>query len=80
MSAIFKSELDDKKLKELFTSDEKCYEFLAELKWSEGFTCRKCGNSKLLLLEKLLIQDVAQNARQKNLLLQGPFFTTVNFR
>jgi hypothetical protein len=45
MSAIFKTELDDKKLEELFISDEKCYEFLAELKWSEGFTCRKCGNT-----------------------------------
>jgi hypothetical protein len=45
MSAIFKTELDDKKLEELFTSDEKCYEFLAGLKWSEGFTCRKCGNA-----------------------------------
>jgi len=45
MSSIFKKELDDKKLEELFTSDEKCYEFLAELKWSDGFTCRKCGNT-----------------------------------
>jgi hypothetical protein len=45
MSAIFKTELDEKRLAELFASDEKCYEFLAELKWSSGFTCRKCGNS-----------------------------------
>ena len=45
MSAIFKAELDDKKLEELFNSEEKCYEFLADLKWSNGFTCRKCGNS-----------------------------------
>jgi hypothetical protein len=45
MSGIFKTELDDKRLEELFSSDEKCYEFLAELKWSDGFTCRKCGNS-----------------------------------
>jgi len=45
MSGIFKTELDDKKLEELFSSDEKCYEFLAQLKWSDGFTCRKCGNS-----------------------------------
>ena len=45
MSAIFKSELDDNKLEELFNSEDKCYEFLADLKWSKGFTCRKCGNS-----------------------------------
>jgi len=45
MSAIFKAELDDKKLEELFNSEEKCYEFLADLKWSKGFICRKCGNT-----------------------------------
>lgn len=45
MSAIFKTELDDKKLEELFSSDDKCYEFLAELKWSDGFVCRKCANT-----------------------------------
>jgi hypothetical protein len=45
MSSIFKNDLDDDHLSELFRSDEKCYEFLAELKWSKGFTCRKCGNN-----------------------------------
>ena len=45
MSPIFKAELDDKRLEELFQSEEKCYEFLAELKWNGGYTCRKCGNS-----------------------------------
>ena len=45
MSIIFSAELDDKKLEELFSSDEKCYEFLSELKWGEGFICRKCGNT-----------------------------------
>jgi hypothetical protein len=45
MSVIFKGELDDNKLEELFNSEEKCYEFLAELKWSDGYRCRKCGNA-----------------------------------
>jgi hypothetical protein len=45
MSGIFKAELDDKELEELFNSEDKCYEFLADLKWSNGFTCRKCGNT-----------------------------------
>jgi hypothetical protein len=45
MSAIFKKELNAKQLEELFHSDEKCFEFLADLKWSEGFICRKCGNT-----------------------------------
>ena len=45
MGAVFKAELDENKLEELFNSEDKCYEFLADLKWSKGFTCRKCGNT-----------------------------------
>lgn len=45
MGFIFKNELDAKRLEELFQSDEKCYELLADIKWSAGFTCRKCGNT-----------------------------------
>ncbi len=45
MSAIFKNELTDEQLIELFKSDDKCLEFLASLKWSEGFVCGKCGNT-----------------------------------
>jgi hypothetical protein len=45
MTSIFKAELDDKRLEELFHNEEKCYEFLAELKWNDGYSCRKCGNS-----------------------------------
>lgn len=26
--------------------DKKCYEYLKELKWKEGFVCPKCGNTK----------------------------------
>jgi hypothetical protein len=45
MSAIFKKELTAEQLNNMFQSDEKCFEFLSELKWSDGFICRKCGNS-----------------------------------
>ena len=45
MGAIFNKELSDEQLAELFKSDEKCLEFLAEVKWEHGFTCRKCGNT-----------------------------------
>lgn len=45
MSAIFENELSKEQLNELFNNDEKCLEFLAVLKWSEGFVCRKCGNT-----------------------------------
>lgn len=45
MSRIFKNELSKEQLEELFSNDEKCYEFLAGIKWENGFTCRKCGNT-----------------------------------
>jgi len=44
MGAIFTKELTEDQLNELFASDEKCLEFLAEVKWEKGFICRKCGN------------------------------------
>jgi hypothetical protein len=49
MSVIFKEALSAEKLDELLQSDEKCLEFLAELKWADGFTCRKCGNTNYCL-------------------------------
>lgn len=45
MSRIFKKELTHAQLEGLFNSDEKCYEFLAELKWEKGFVCKKCANT-----------------------------------
>ncbi len=44
MDPIFNKELTESRLKELFQDDEKCLEFLAEVKWEKGFICRKCGN------------------------------------
>ena len=29
----------------LFDSDEKCLEFLAGVKWENGYVCQKCGNT-----------------------------------
>ena len=45
MSKIFNEGLSPEQLEEMFHSDEKCYGFLAELKWANGFVCRKCGNT-----------------------------------
>ena len=41
---IFKKELSQGQLEELFTNNDKCLEFLSKLKWEKGFVCRKCGN------------------------------------
>jgi len=45
MNLIFKDELTAEQLGLLFQSDDKCLEFLADIKWPDGFICRKCGNS-----------------------------------
>jgi hypothetical protein len=45
MKPIFNTELTAEQLNELFSSDEKCLEFLAGLKWEQGFACRNCGNN-----------------------------------
>jgi hypothetical protein len=44
MPAIFRKEISGEVLERLFADDDSCYAFLADLKWEEGFTCRRCGN------------------------------------
>ncbi|MEI7523505.1 MAG: transposase [Mariniphaga sp.] len=44
MGSIFTKDISESEIKELFMSDEKCLEFLANLKWTDGYSCRKCGN------------------------------------
>jgi hypothetical protein len=44
MKNFFDNDLTADELTMLFESDEKCLEFIAGLKWGEGFECRKCGN------------------------------------
>lgn len=43
--ALFQRELSENELEALFSSDERCLAFLAEVKWEKGFVCRKCGNT-----------------------------------
>lgn len=31
---------------EYFSTDEICKEYLAELKWSQGYQCPRCGHTK----------------------------------
>lgn len=45
MKPLFNKEISEAQLDELFNNDDKCLEFLADLKWEDGFTCRKCGNT-----------------------------------
>ena len=45
MKKIFKDELSEEFLNQLFNDDDFCLKFLSELKWGEEFVCRKCGNT-----------------------------------
>jgi hypothetical protein len=45
MGKIFSDNLNPELLDEMFRSDEKCLEFLAGIKWANGFVCKKCGNT-----------------------------------
>ena len=38
-------ELDRQAFTERFTTNQDCYEFLADLKWSEGYSCKRCGST-----------------------------------
>jgi len=36
--------ISEEGFKQLFDTEEKCLEFLANVKWRNGFACKKCGN------------------------------------
>lgn len=35
-----------------FQSDEDCYKYLANIKWQDGYVCKKCGNTHFIKGEK----------------------------
>ncbi len=41
---LLKKNLTKELAEELFNDDKKVLKFISEIKWSEGFICRKCGN------------------------------------
>ena len=45
MSRTFDEGLSLDQLEEMFINNEKCLEFLAGMKWTNGFVCKKCGNT-----------------------------------
>lgn len=44
MSVLIK-DLDLSKFNDRFTDNDSCLQYLTELKWSEGYKCRKCGHT-----------------------------------
>ncbi|MGN7988520.1 7TM diverse intracellular signaling domain-containing protein [Pedobacter sp. 22226] len=41
---VMSTEVDFEEFSKIYPDKETCYEFLAELKWSNGYHCRKCSN------------------------------------
>ncbi|WP_316805023.1 7TM diverse intracellular signaling domain-containing protein [Pedobacter nototheniae] len=41
---VMSTEVDFEEFSKIYPDKESCYEFLAELKWSNGYHCRKCSN------------------------------------
>lgn len=41
-------ELDRQVFKDRFTGKKDCYEFLAELKWADGYNCKRCSSDKYI--------------------------------
>jgi transposase-like protein len=45
------------KFMERFPDDHTCLQYLSEIKWSNGFTCSKCGHQKHTIRKKNLARD-----------------------
>lgn len=42
---LFKEEINPEFAQSLFDSPEKVLKFVSDMKWKDGYQCRKCGNS-----------------------------------
>jgi transposase-like protein len=45
------------KFADQFTDDLKCHAYLADMKWSNGYVCVKCGHTKFTVRKKNLARD-----------------------
>jgi len=42
---VMSTEVDFEEFSKIYPDRETCFKFLADLKWENGYNCRKCGNS-----------------------------------
>ncbi len=42
---VMSAEVDFEEFSKIYPDQEACYTYLAELKWADGYVCRKCGNT-----------------------------------
>jgi hypothetical protein len=52
MKSLFEN-IDVLKFENIFSTEEKCLEYLAEEKWKNGFICRKCGHDNFCKGKKI---------------------------
>ena len=52
MKELFKN-ISNIEFENIFSTEEKCFKFLAEEKWKDGFICRKCGHTNYCKGRKL---------------------------
>lgn len=45
---VMSLDVDFTEFNKIYPDRETCFKFLSELKWANGYTCRKCGNSNYL--------------------------------
>ena len=43
---VMSSEVDFMEFSKIYPDNEACFKFLAELKWENGYSCRKCGHGQ----------------------------------
>lgn len=78
MSKIFSNDISPLQLNELFSNDEKCLEFLAHLKWDNGFICKKCGNTNSCAGKEPFSRRCTR-CKQKETATNGTIFHGVKF-
>jgi two-component system, sensor histidine kinase LadS len=78
MSGIFQPDLSPEALEELFHSDEKCLEFLAGIKWADGFTCKKCGNTNYCAGQEPFSRRCTK-CKSKETAINGTIFHGIKF-
>jgi len=45
---VMSQEVDFTEFSKIYPDRESCFKFLSELKWPDGYSCRKCGNTNYL--------------------------------
>ena len=58
---------------------EKCFEFLANLKWANGFTCKKCGNTNSCPGKVAVFKALYKMQIERELQTNGTIFHGVKF-